>query len=160
MATHSEFLAALVDALGADRVQVGDAVPARHHTDWSGTPPVPPLALVRPRSTEEVSALLRLCHAHRVPVVPQGGLTGLAGAAVPCVGGVALSLERMNAIEAVDARSATLTVQAGATVQTVQQAGMRALSYTVNDEWAAQRLMDLGTDGIITDRVDLFSPAG
>ena len=69
MATHSEFLAALVDALGADRVQVGDAVPARHHTDWSGTPPVPPLALVRPRSTEEVSALLRLCHAHRVPVV-------------------------------------------------------------------------------------------
>ena len=49
MATHSEFLTALVDALGADRVQVGDTVPARHHTDWSGTPPVPPLALVRPR---------------------------------------------------------------------------------------------------------------
>jgi glycerophosphoryl diester phosphodiesterase len=38
-------------------------------------------------------------------------------------------------------------------------AGMRALSYTVNDEWAAQRLIDLGTDGIITDRVDLFPPA-
>ena len=46
------------------------------------------------------------------------------------------------------------------TVQAVQQAGLRALSYTVNDEWAAQRLIDLGTDGIITDRVDLFSPAG
>jgi glycerophosphoryl diester phosphodiesterase len=38
-------------------------------------------------------------------------------------------------------------------------AGMRCLSYTVNDEWAAQRLIDLGTDGIITDRVDLFAPA-
>jgi len=37
--------------------------------------------------------------------------------------------------------------------------GLRALSYTVNDEWAAQRLIELGTDGIITDRVDLFSPA-
>jgi glycerophosphoryl diester phosphodiesterase len=37
--------------------------------------------------------------------------------------------------------------------------GLRTLSYTVNDEWAARRLMDLGTDGIITDRVDLFSPA-
>ncbi|MBT2335634.1 glycerophosphodiester phosphodiesterase [Variovorax paradoxus] len=46
------------------------------------------------------------------------------------------------------------------TVAQVQGAGMRALSYTVNDEWAAQRLVDLGTDGIITDRVDLFSPAG
>jgi glycerophosphoryl diester phosphodiesterase len=45
------------------------------------------------------------------------------------------------------------------TVQAVQQAGLRALSYTVNDEWAAQRLIALGTDGIITDRVDLFSPA-
>lgn len=38
-------------------------------------------------------------------------------------------------------------------------AGLRCSSYTVNDEWAAQRLIDLGTDGIITDRVDLFSPA-
>jgi glycerophosphoryl diester phosphodiesterase len=45
------------------------------------------------------------------------------------------------------------------TVARVQGAGMRCLSYTVNDEWAAQRLRDLGTDGIITDRVDLFSPA-
>lgn len=46
-----------------------------------------------------------------------------------------------------------------ATVAQVQSAGMRCLSYTVNDEWAAQRLLQLGTDGIITDRVDLFAPA-
>lgn len=45
-------------------------------------------------------------------------------------------------------------------VALVHDAGMRALSYTVNDDRAAQRLIDLGTDGIITDRVDLFSPAG
>ena len=43
-------------------------------------------------------------------------------------------------------------------VATLQGAGLRTLSYTVNDDWAAQRLIDLGTDGIITDRVDLFSP--
>ncbi|MET3496785.1 glycerophosphodiester phosphodiesterase [Variovorax boronicumulans] len=47
-----------------------------------------------------------------------------------------------------------------ATVAQVHGAGMRSLSYTVNDDWAAQRLIDLGTDGIITDRVDLFSPGG
>ncbi len=46
-----------------------------------------------------------------------------------------------------------------ALVAQVHAAGMRALSYTVNDEWAAQRLIALNTDGIITDRVDLFSPA-
>jgi len=45
-----------------------------------------------------------------------------------------------------------------ALVHQVRAAGMRQLSYTVNDEWAAQRLIDLGTDGIITDRVDLFPP--
>ncbi|WP_341891293.1 glycerophosphodiester phosphodiesterase [Variovorax sp. YR752] len=47
-----------------------------------------------------------------------------------------------------------------AIVAQVHGAGLRSLSYTVNDDWAAQRLIDLGTDGIITDRVDLFSPAG
>lgn len=44
-------------------------------------------------------------------------------------------------------------------VEQVHAAGLRCLSYTVNDDWAAQRLIDLGTDGIITDRVDWFSPA-
>jgi glycerophosphoryl diester phosphodiesterase len=44
-------------------------------------------------------------------------------------------------------------------VTQAKSAGFRCLSYTVNDEWAAQRLLDLGTDGIITDRVDLFSPS-
>ncbi|RYY65813.1 MAG: glycerophosphodiester phosphodiesterase, partial [Comamonadaceae bacterium] len=46
------------------------------------------------------------------------------------------------------------------TVEAVHAAGLRALSYTVNDDWAARRLLALGTDGIITDRVDFFSPAG
>jgi glycerophosphoryl diester phosphodiesterase len=44
-------------------------------------------------------------------------------------------------------------------VTQAKQAGFRTLSYTVNDEWAAQRLLDLGTDAVITDRVDLFPPA-
>ena len=45
------------------------------------------------------------------------------------------------------------------TVALARDAGLRTLSYTVNDEWAAQRLMDLGTDSVITDRVDLFRPS-
>lgn len=45
------------------------------------------------------------------------------------------------------------------TLAQARAAGLRTLCYTVNDEWAAQRLLDLGIDGIITDRVDLFSPA-
>lgn len=118
----SDFLAALRAALGDDAVATGDAIPDRFLSDWSGVAPVRPLALVRPRSTAEVSATLRLCTQHRVPVVPQGGLTGLAGAAVPALDAIALSLERMHAIESVDAATRTLTAQAGATVQAVQEA--------------------------------------
>jgi glycerophosphoryl diester phosphodiesterase len=44
-------------------------------------------------------------------------------------------------------------------VTQAKSAGLRCLSYTVNDEWAAERLIALGVDGLITDRVDLFAPA-
>ena len=120
--SQEAFVKDLLQALGADVVLVGQAVEARYHTDWSGTPPVAPLVLIRPRSTADVSTALRLCHQYRVPVVPQGGLTGLAGGAVPVEGCVAISLERMNAIEDVNPRSATMTVQAGVTLQTAQEA--------------------------------------
>ena len=118
----TDFLTALGRALGPDRVETGDAIASRQHTDWSGTPPVCPLALVRPRGTEEVSAVLRLCGEHGVPVVPQGGLTGLAGAAVPRSDAIALSLDRMSAIESVDVAASTITVQAGVTLAAVQEA--------------------------------------
>jgi FAD/FMN-containing dehydrogenase len=115
-------MASLQALVGGDAVIPGAALEAAQCTDWSGVEPVRPLALVRPRSTEQVRAVLAWCHARRVPVVPQGGRTGLAGAAVPLAHGIALSLERMREIEAVDATTRTLGVQAGATVQAVQEA--------------------------------------
>ena len=122
MTDAAGFLQALADAAGADAVLAGDAVPAPYRTDWSGHAPVAPLALVRPRSTEAVAAVMRLCHAQRIPVVPQGGRTGLAGGAVPEAGGIVLSLERMAAVESIDAAAGTATVQAGATLQALQEA--------------------------------------
>jgi len=116
------FIDALIAAAGADAVQVGDAVPLHHRTDWSGVTPVQPVALVRPRSTDAVAAVLRVCSEFRVPVVPQGGLTGMAGGAVPVAGAIALSLGRMNAVESLDTAASTITVQAGATLQAVQEA--------------------------------------
>jgi len=112
----------LIVALGHDIVAVGDAISPRHHTDWSGMTPTRPLALVRPRSTQQVCALMRLCTRHRVPAVPQGGLSGMAGDAIPQVDSVALSLDRMHAIDPIDTAAATVTVQAGATLQSVQEA--------------------------------------
>ncbi len=61
-----------------------------------------PIAVVFPLNVEEVQAVIKLCNAHKVPVVPRGRGTGTAGGSVPEAGGVALSLERMNKIISVD----------------------------------------------------------
>lgn len=124
--TNQIFVNKLVAALGADAVCCGDSIDARYKADWSGAAPVEPIALLRPASTEQVSVAMRICHAHQVPVVAQGGMTGLAGGALPLAGAVTLTLERMNFIEQVDTTAATITVQAGVTLQAVQQAALDA----------------------------------
>lgn len=83
---------------------------------------IKPAALVRPRTTADVSAIMRVCHAHKVPVVAQGGRTGLAGGATPADGWVILSLELMRRIDAPDTASQTIVVEAGAVLQSVQEA--------------------------------------
>jgi FAD/FMN-containing dehydrogenase len=118
---------ALRDAIGASQVIDGPAVETRYLGDWvvpmaSGQP----LALVRPRTTAEVAAVMRLCHERRVPVVPQGGLTGLAGGATPVDQCVVLSLERMSGVEELDEAAATMTVLAGTPLQVVQETAQAA----------------------------------
>jgi FAD/FMN-containing dehydrogenase len=80
--------------------------------------------VVRPASTEEVAAIVRCCVAARIPIVPQGGNTGLVGAAVPPEDGsaVLLSLGRMNRVRAIDPVDFTITVEAGAVLADVQRA--------------------------------------
>ena len=116
-------LAALRAALAPD-VLAAAPIDPRHLRDWSVQcePGTAPVALVRARTTADVAATLRICDAHRHPVVPQAGLTGLTGGATPVADCVVLSLERMDAIEAIDVDGSTMTVQAGATLQAVQQA--------------------------------------
>jgi FAD/FMN-containing dehydrogenase len=81
-----------------------------------------PVALALPRATADVATILRICHARSIPVVPQGGRTGLAGGAVPSTGCVILSMERMRAITPADPASATIVAEAGAVLEAVQRA--------------------------------------
>lgn len=98
-------------------------------------------ALARPQSTAEVSAVLRWCHAHAIPVVTQGGLTGLVHGTDAEPDQVILSLENMRTIEAIDPVQRTATVQAGVTLQTLQEAA---------DEHALAFPLDLGARGTAT----------
>jgi len=93
-------------------------------TDWRGRYHGAALALASPANTEEVSALMRLCARFAVPVVPQGGNSGMSGGATPDRSGTAvvLSLRRMNAITRVDATAREATCEAGVILQTLHQA--------------------------------------
>jgi FAD/FMN-containing dehydrogenase len=99
----------LRQTLGDEVVSVDGTVLDRHDRDATGIAPHRPLAVLRPRNTAEVSTALRICNQHRQPVLPQGGLTGLAGGATPKGGEVVLSLERMRGVEELDPAAATMT---------------------------------------------------
>src|SRR5918992_272995 len=116
-----DFVAELRGVLGPEHVLEGDAIGPRYSQDlWGVERRGDPRLVLRPGDTAEVSAVLRLCHQARRPVVPQGGMTGLVGAGLPDSTEVVLSLERMNRIDEVDTATRTMTVQAGGTLQAVQ----------------------------------------
>ena len=113
------FVESLCAAVGADALShrpLGDTLdPGWHPQNLGGE------LVVAPASTAEVSALLALCNAAHVPVVTHGGRTGLAGGAVSADGEVVLSLRRMNRIEAIDAAAGIAAVEAGVTLQALQE---------------------------------------
>lgn len=144
-------LEALMDGLGREIVGDPADFPDRSFADWSGAPGAVPVALIRPRTTQEVSDALAICNRLGQPVVIQGGLTGLAGGASAQPGEVVLSTERMNSIEAIDELSATMTVQAGAKLHEVQEgAAAQGLNFA----------LDLGARGSCTIGGNIATNAG
>ena len=105
--------------LGDAAVLEGAEAAAAARSNWSrlGTPH----AILRPASIADVSRILQICHAQQHPVVPWGGRTGLVEGA-NADGAFALSLERLNHIEAIDPAGGTMTVEAGCILQTVAEA--------------------------------------
>ena len=92
--------------------------------DWKGAVPL----VLRPSTTAEVAALVTICAAHKVAIVPQGGRTGLTGASQPHddMSEVIISTERMKRILAIDLDNDTLTVEAGVVLKDIQDAAERA----------------------------------
>jgi len=114
--------------VGPDHVIADAAGMAPYLTDWRGRFTGAARAVVRPADADEVARLVRACADQRVPIVPQGGRTGLVLGSVPDGSGTALllSLARMQRIRAVDAADRTMTVDAGCLLQHVQEAAATA----------------------------------
>ena len=93
-------------------------------TDWRGRFTGKALALAAPGSTAEVAELVKLCAAHRVGIVPQGGNSGMSGGATPDASGgeLLLSLRRMNAIREIDVAARQVTAEAGVVLDVLHHA--------------------------------------
>jgi glycolate oxidase len=81
-----------------------------------------PELVLKPRTAEEVSAILLICNRHRIPVTPRGAGTGLSGGALPQLGGVVISMERMNSILHIDESNLQVTTEPGVITEILQDA--------------------------------------
>ena len=140
----AEDLEALASVVGPAAVSADPADLDHYGRDRAVGPwPVRPGAVVRPGSTQEVAAVVRLCEERGLAIVPSGGRTGLVGGAVAPAGEVVLSLERMRAILDVDPAARTVRCEAGATVADVDAAAREhGLFYPV--DFAAKGTAQIG----------------
>ena len=118
----SEILLRLQQVLPSDAISTDSDLLSQRAMDHGEAPSSPAAVLVRPRTTQEVSAIMEVACELDIPVVPQGALTGLAGGANSSAGCVLLSLENMNQIVRIDPVDQTATVQAGVITQHLAQA--------------------------------------
>jgi len=143
-------LKTLCELLGANGVMEGPSVSARATSFWDVTAHRAS-AILRPQSTEEVSRILAICHRDGMPLVTQGGRTGCSQGADARDGELAMSTERMNVIEHIDPVGATATVQAGVTLQALQEAAR---------EHGLLFALDLGARGSCTIGGNVATNAG
>ncbi len=124
-ASSDELVRALKTAIGEAHVRTADDEMALHLREERGLFQGRAVAVARPGSTAELAAVVKACAAAGIPVVAQGGNTGLVGGAVP-YGGVVLSMHRLNRVRELDRVNATLTVEAGCILADVQAAAAAA----------------------------------
>ncbi|WP_271078158.1 FAD-binding oxidoreductase [Aurantiacibacter sp. MUD61] len=123
MTDSHAFLSAARDLLGERGLATDPELVEPWLTDWRGRYTGRALALASPASTQEVAALVKLCAEHRVPIVPQGGNSGMSGGATPDASGdaIVLSLRRMNDVRSFDPDAREITCDAGVILQTLHE---------------------------------------
>jgi len=117
----STIVESLIKTFGKDSVLTHEEASLRVASNWRHKGNLDCLALLRPKNTNEVSGMLRMCNDVGQPLVPHGGLTNVVGGVITKPNEIALSLERMNVIEEINIQNKTVTVEAGVVLQTLQQ---------------------------------------
>lgn len=128
MERYEQFIAACQKIIGTQYVLLSDADKSSFLTDWSKRFTGSAIAVLKPKTTTEVAALVALCNQENVAIIPQGGNTGLCGGATPTSDGnnIVISTTRLNQIRDIDLDNSTMTVEAGAILSQVQDAALTA----------------------------------
>ncbi|HZV74970.1 MAG TPA: FAD-binding oxidoreductase [Conexibacter sp.] len=142
-ATLTGVLGQLRDAVGAGHVLTDPQLRVGYERDVTGRFGGPAAAVVRPADAGQVAAVVRACDENGVPLVPQGGNTGLVGGGVPRGGEIVLSLARLDELEPVDVRAGQVVVGAGATLEQVQR-HVRAAGFDVGIDHGARSAATIG----------------
>jgi FAD/FMN-containing dehydrogenase len=123
MRNQSDFLTVAQNLLGPRGLTVDPELLSPWLTDWRGRYQGQAIAMASPADVREVAALVQLCGQHGVPIVPQGGNSGMCGGATPDESGqsLLLSLRRMNAVRAFDGEARSITCEAGIVLQTLHE---------------------------------------
>jgi FAD/FMN-containing dehydrogenase len=148
--TRDEALAAIKKVVGPNGYIETEADMKPYTEGWIITHRGHSPLIVRPASTEEVSEVVKICAAAKLPITPQGGHTGLCGGGTP-QGGILLSLKRMNRIREIDPVNYTMTVDAGCVLEELQKAADAADRYFP---------LSLGAEGSCTIGGNLSTNAG
>jgi glycolate oxidase len=126
IAVHSKLGAQHIESfkkiVGASFVVVDDESLQHYSHDETETLSFLPEVVVKPRTAEEISYIMKICNRDRIPVTPRGAGTGLSGGALPHLGGVLLSMERMNSILQIDERNLQVTTEPGVITEVLQNA--------------------------------------
>jgi glycolate oxidase len=116
---HLEDLKKIV---GAEYVFVDEEVLNNYAHDETEDLHFLPDVVIKPRTTEEISSIMKICNEYEIPVTPRGGGTGLSGGALPHLGGVLLSMERLNTIIKIDERNLQVITEPGVITEVLQDA--------------------------------------
>lgn len=109
----AEHINAFKTIVGETYVLVDDETLHNYGHDETEQLNYPPEVVIKPKTAEEISAIMKICNRDLIPVTPRGAGTGLSGGALPHLGGVLLSTERMNSILHIDERNLQVTTEPG-----------------------------------------------
>lgn len=128
-----DILASIKSIVGDAFVVTGKADLEKYSHDETEDLHYYPEVVVKPKSPEEVSALMQLCNTHLIPVTPRGAGTGLSGGALPVMGGLLIAMERFNKVLSIDEQNLQAIVEPGVvTEEFMDQVAVRGFLYPVD----------------------------